>query len=116
MAEALARGEAIRDRWLAGREDRLNRAIADVASQATADETARIARFCLNVLRKTRPYHSEATHFAFPGLVEREFHPRGEHHWLSELESATEIITAELETAMSAERAELVPYIQYERA
>lgn len=114
LAEALARGEAIRDRWIAEREAKLDHAIGPVLERAAPDEAARIARFQSNVLRKTRPYHSEPTHFAFPGLPEREFHPRDEHPWLSEVEAATEAIAAELTSVMSAERAELVPYIQYD--
>jgi aspartyl/asparaginyl beta-hydroxylase (cupin superfamily) len=115
LAEALARGEAVRDRWIAEREAKLVLATAPIVNDAAPDETARIARFQSNVLRKTRPYHSEPTHFAFPGLVEREFHPREEHPWLENLEAATEAIAAELNAVMSAERAELVPYIQYEQ-
>ena len=113
MAETLARGEAIRDRWIAAREDRLVSATSDLLANADPDETKRIARFCSNVLRKTRPYHSEPTHFSYPGLAEREFHPRSEHPWLDEVEAATDTIAAELEIVMAAERAELVPYIQY---
>jgi aspartyl/asparaginyl beta-hydroxylase (cupin superfamily) len=115
LTDALAKGEVIRDRWIAEREARLERAMAPVLKDASPDEVARIARFQSNVLRKTRPYHSEPTHFAFPGLAEREFHPRGEHPWLEEVEAATATIAAELEAVMSAERAELVPYIQYEQ-
>lgn len=114
LKDALARGEAIRDRWIAEREQRLDSATAPLIEDANEEEAARIARFQSNVLRKTRPYHSEPTHFAFPGLVEREFHPRSEHPWLERVEAATATIAAELETVMSAERAELVPYIQYE--
>lgn len=113
MTETLAKGEAIRDRWVAEREKRLNEATAPILARATDDETARIARFQSNVLRKTRPYHSEPTHFAFPGLPEWEFHPRAEHPWLQCVEAATADIKAELKAVMSAERAELVPYIQY---
>jgi aspartyl/asparaginyl beta-hydroxylase (cupin superfamily) len=115
LAEALAKGKTVRDRWIAEREAKLQQATAPLVSQAAPEEAKRIARFQSNVLRKTRPYHSEPTHFAFPGLVEREFHPREEHPWLAELEAATEAIAAELATVMSAERAELVPYIQYEQ-
>lgn len=114
LRDVLARGEAIRDRWMAEREERLAAATATVAGQAHPEEAARIARFRSNVLRKTRPYHSEPTHFAFPGLAEREFHPRSEHAWLEQVEAATTNIAAELEAVMSAERAELVPYVQYE--
>jgi aspartyl/asparaginyl beta-hydroxylase (cupin superfamily) len=115
MEEALAKGEAIRDRWVARREAKLERATAPIIAQAAPDEAARIARFQSNVLRKTRPYHSQPTHFAFPGLAESEFHPRHEHPWLPEVEAETETIAAELTDVMSAERAELVPYIQYEQ-
>jgi aspartyl/asparaginyl beta-hydroxylase (cupin superfamily) len=114
LADALARGEAIRDGWIAEREKRLAVATAQIVAKAEPGEAARIARFCSNVLRKTRPYHSEPTHFAYPGLAEREFHPRGEHPWLGDVEAATETIAAELNVVMSAERAELVPYIQYD--
>lgn len=113
MLEALARGEALRDRWIAERDAKLNAATGDLADRADEDEAARIARFRSNVLRRTRPYHSEPTHFAFPGLVEREFHPRSDHPWLPDLEAATDRIAEELDVVMSAERAELVPYIQY---
>jgi len=115
MMDALARGEAIRDRWIEERQLKLEKATAEAVGQASPDEAARIARFRTNTLRKTRPYHSEPTHFAFPGLAEREFHPRVEHPWLAELEGATDRIAAELEAVMSAERAELVPYIQYQQ-
>lgn len=115
LANALARGEAIRDRWIADREAKLDRVIGPIVKKAAAGDAARIARFQSNVLRKTRVYHSEPTHFAYPGLAEREFHPRDEHPWLAELEAATETIAAELSAIMSAERAELVPYIQYEQ-
>jgi aspartyl/asparaginyl beta-hydroxylase (cupin superfamily) len=115
LADALVRGEAIRDRWIAEREARLDKVTGPIITDASDDEAARIARFQSNVLRKTRVYHSEPTHFAFPGLAEREFHPRDEHPWLAELEAATDGIAAELGAVMAAERAELVPYIQYEQ-
>lgn len=115
LAEALAKGQDIRDRWIAEREARLDRVTAPILKDAAPNAAARIARFQSNVLRKTRVYHSEPTHFAYPGLAEREFHPRDEHPWLAELEAATEAITAELNAVMSAERTELVPYIQYEQ-
>jgi aspartyl/asparaginyl beta-hydroxylase (cupin superfamily) len=114
LRDVLARGEVLRDRWIADREEKLDAAMATLVGKATDEEEARIDRFRSNVLRKTRPYHSEPTHFAFPGLAEREFHPRSEHPWLEQVETATADIAAELEAVMSAERAELVPYIQYE--
>jgi aspartyl/asparaginyl beta-hydroxylase (cupin superfamily) len=113
LTEALARGEMLRDAWVAEREVKLNAATAAALAEADEDEAARIDRFQSNVLRKTRPYHSQPTHFAFPGLTEREFHPRSDHPWLAAVEAATDALSTELDTVMAAERAELVPYIQY---
>ena len=76
-------------------------------------ERARLARFQSNTLRKTRPYHSEPTHFHYPGLREREYHDRDLFPWLEGLEAATPAITEDFHRVMAAERAELVPYIQY---
>jgi hypothetical protein len=76
-------------------------------------EQDRVARFRSNVLRRTRPYHSEPTHFHYPGLREREFHDRDLFPWLEKLEAATAAITGDFHRVMGAERAELVPYIQY---
>ncbi|HYI64487.1 MAG TPA: aspartyl/asparaginyl beta-hydroxylase domain-containing protein [Allosphingosinicella sp.] len=76
-------------------------------------ERRRVARFQTNVLRRTRPFHSEPTHFHYPGLREREFHERDSFPWLEALEAATAAITGDFHRVMAAERAELVPYIQY---
>lgn len=89
-------------------------AIGDAhASRLTAAERRRIARFGSNIARRTRPWHSEPSHFHYPGLAEREFHDAGDFPWLAELESATPAILSEFEAVMATERAELVPYIQY---
>jgi hypothetical protein len=76
-------------------------------------ERRRVERFRTNIVRQTRPSHSEPTHFHYPGLREREFHDRDAFPWLPALEGATDAITADFHRVMAAERAELVPYIQY---
>jgi aspartyl/asparaginyl beta-hydroxylase (cupin superfamily) len=114
VAAAVAEGEAHHAAWLAERESRLAAAMADAEKRANDEERSRIARFRTNALSRTRPFHSEPTHFHFPGLAEREFHPRRLFPWLEQLEVATDIIAKEFEAVMQAERAELVPYIQYE--
>jgi aspartyl/asparaginyl beta-hydroxylase (cupin superfamily) len=114
LAAVVARGEQRQQAWLAAREQRMKQAAARAVERANEDERARVDRFRNNVLRRTRPYHSEPTHFHFPGLRPLEFHPRSLFPWLETLESATEVLAAELEAVMAAERAELVPYIQYE--
>jgi len=113
LAAAVARGEEVRERWLAARESRLAEAMAAAETAADEEESARIARFRSNALRRTRVWHAEPTHFHFPGLAEREYHDRSLFPWLAELEAATDVIQAEFEAVAAAEHAELVPYIQY---
>ena len=85
------------------------------AEESADDELRqRLERFRSNILRRTRAYHSEPTHFHYPGLVEREFHQRRLFPWIDAIEAATNEIAAEFEAVMGAERAELVPYIQYD--
>jgi aspartyl/asparaginyl beta-hydroxylase (cupin superfamily) len=96
------------------------RTLSDKLSSASAAgalnriEHGRVARFATNVARKTRHFHAEPTHFHFPGLPEVEFPDRSLFPWLEALEAATPVIAAELSAVMAAERAELVPYVQYD--
>ena len=113
VTAAVATGEARRDAWLAAREERMTSAMGRAEEAASDEQLKRMQRFRTNVLRRTRPFHSEPTHFHYPGLVEREFHPRRLFPWIERLEAAVSTIASELEAVMAAERAELVPYIQY---
>lgn len=113
MQAVVAKAQERVDAWVAGRDAKIRAAMVAAESVANEDERARIDRFRTNVLRRTRVYHCEPTHFHFPGLVEREFHPRAAFPWLPMLESATDVIAAELDAVMQAERTELVPYVQY---
>jgi hypothetical protein len=92
-------------------EQQLAGALAN--AQLDEPERRRIERFRSNVVRRTRPWHSEPTHFHYPGLREREFHDPEAFPWLPRLEAATEAILADFHRVLAAERAELVPYIQY---
>ena len=114
IAAAVARGRERHESWLAARNRQMLGAMASAEARADCEERGRIARFRDNVLRRTRPYHSNPTHFAFPELAEREFHPRRLFPWLAAVEAATGRITGEFQAVMAAERAELVPYIQYD--
>ena len=114
LASIVAHGERQVEEWTDAREGLLANATADAESRATPDEVQRIRRFRSNRLRQTRPFHSEPTDFHFPGLRELEFHPRGLFPWLEEVEAATDAMLSELAAVMSAERAELVPYVQYD--
>jgi aspartyl/asparaginyl beta-hydroxylase (cupin superfamily) len=114
LASVVAEGDRHHSAWLDARERHMRGAMAPAEKNATEEERKRIERFRTNALRRTRPFHSNPTHFHFPELVEREFHPRRLFPWLEGLEAATDILAEELQTVMAAERAELVPYIQYE--
>jgi len=107
----IAHARAVHAARVAAAAERL--AGATGAAALSEIEEARLARFRSNILRRTRPYHSEPTHFHYPGLREREFHDRASFPWLETLETATAAITEDFRRVMAAERAELVPYIQY---
>ena len=113
MASVFSEGVRKHAAWLDAREARLRAGMAALEARADEEQQQRIARFRSNVLRRTRPYHSEPTHFHYPGLAEYEFHPRSRFPWLDELEGQTDLITAEVNALMASEDAELVPYIQY---
>lgn len=114
LAAVVAEGERKYSEWLAARERSMKLAMAKSEARADVEERRRIDRFRSNVLRKTKVYHSSPTHFHFPELLEREFHSRSLFPWIGELEEATAQIASELQSVMTAERSELVPYIQYD--
>jgi aspartyl/asparaginyl beta-hydroxylase (cupin superfamily) len=114
LATVIAEGERRHAEWMAARESRMKARMAASEERADASERKRIERFRGNVLRHTKPFHSTPTHFHYPEIAEREFHPRTHFPWIEAIEAATDTIAAELQTVMQAERAELVPYIQYE--
>jgi aspartyl/asparaginyl beta-hydroxylase (cupin superfamily) len=113
LATPIARAESIHAAFVERAAQGLAKAIEPFAAKLSAAERRRVDRFASNIVRRTRPYHSEPTHFHFPGLAEREFHDEECFPWLSEFEAATSVIAGEFETLMASEKAELVPYIQY---
>jgi hypothetical protein len=113
LGPALAEAERLHEAWRERRAAQLAAASRGAEAAMAAAEKRRLARFRSNVLRRTRPYHSEPSHFHYPGLVEREFHDAEDFPWLPDLAAATGTIRAEFEQVMAAERAELVPYVQY---
>ena len=114
MDGALSTGEALRDAWQVQRGDQFRQATKQAMVAADADLAWKIDRFVSNVLRTTKVWHSQPTHYHYPGLTEREFHPRAHFAWLDELEARTPQIRAEMQAAMASGRSELVPYIEYQ--
>jgi aspartyl/asparaginyl beta-hydroxylase (cupin superfamily) len=110
VAEAEQRYSA----WQVAQEARMKAAMAAAEVRADDDERRRMERFRGNTLRRTKPYHSNPTDFFYPELTEREFHPRRLFPWIEKIEAATDVVVSELRAVMAAERAELVPYVQYD--
>lgn len=113
LVQMIAAGEQVRDRWIDARSHMLAEAALNEAGGAEPDERVKLDRFRNNILRKTKVYHAEPMHYHYPGLSEREFHPRHRFPWLTEVEAAAGEIRAEMEAVLRSERAELVPYLQY---
>jgi len=114
LAAALATGERFHAVWQEERGKRLEAAARSARDQADEDAAWRIGRFADTIVRKARVYHSEPTHFAYPGLVEREFHPRASFPWIAALESQTDAIREEALALLRSDGRLLEPYIQYE--
>lgn len=113
LQRTIARAEAA---WVAHQQTltgRLGAAIEASGVDLTPSERRRAERFASNIARTTRAYHSEATHFAWPGLREAEFHDRAAFPWLEQLESLTPEIRAEVDSVAKAPEASLVPYVKY---
>ena len=113
LMQMIAAGEQARDRWIDERSRMLADAATRGADEADPDERAKLDRFRSNILHKTRVYHAEPMHYHYPGLSEREFHPRHRFPWLADVEAAASEIRTEMEALLRCERAELVPYLQY---
>jgi aspartyl/asparaginyl beta-hydroxylase (cupin superfamily) len=102
-----------RGRWQAHQsafEQQLRSAVQPGLSTLHSD---RVERFITNASHRTRHFPQQPTHFHYPGVPEMEVHPREQFPGLDALESATGAIRAEFDALISAEAAEMVPYIQY---
>jgi aspartyl/asparaginyl beta-hydroxylase (cupin superfamily) len=113
LESAVSTGEARVEQWTAAREAAMKAAMHGFEQAADPEQRRRLERFRSNVLRRTRPFHSEPTHFHYPGLAEGEFYSLDRFPWVKALEQETEVIASEMRALLAAERAELVPYIQY---
>lgn len=113
LAPAIARAEVAWRAYQDGIEARLHDVLGQHGAGLSREERRRAERLASNISRRTRIYHSEATHFHYPNLREVEYWDPAEFPWLAEVEAATEEIAAELAVVASAEAAERVPYIQY---
>lgn len=83
------------------------------AVTAVTPMTDKLKKFIANTLHITEMDREGPTHYCYPGLPEEPFLADDCFAWFAELEAATDIIQAEFEAVVSAEAAQLVPYIQY---
>ncbi len=113
LADAVAAGERTHAAWMAERTSRLGALSQRAAVVASEDENWRMRRFCDNTLGIAQRYRSEPVAFFYPGLAEREFHPRARFPWLAELEAATPHIRTEMQALLADRNSERVPYIRY---
>jgi aspartyl/asparaginyl beta-hydroxylase (cupin superfamily) len=101
----------------AAHQARLERHLETAAAVGTKGldpaERRKVDRFITNISRRTRMWHSEATHFHFPQLREQEYHDREDFPWLEQWEAAIDDITEEFHVAAKAESAQRVPYLDY---
>jgi len=110
MRPVVAHARSRRDEHRRGLEQRLVRSLPDGLDVAAR---VRAERFIANRARRTRHFHQEPSDFHYPGLPEIEFHDRDQFEGLEALEAATGDIRSEFDALISAEVAEMVPYIQY---
>ncbi|WP_294444171.1 aspartyl/asparaginyl beta-hydroxylase domain-containing protein [uncultured Sphingomonas sp.] len=109
VAHAQRQGEAFRDQVAARWE-----AVTQAVPGLDPDMRKRAQRFTSNALHRTRVYHSEPTHYHYPGLIEREFHDRSAFPWLTQLEAQTDAIRAEYLAMQQRGAGVGQPYVQYE--
>ena len=62
---------------------------------------------------RTRPYHSECNRLHVPRLPAISFYDDAMFPWMSELETRTDAIKAELQAMLVSRGEEFIPYIQY---
>lgn len=113
LQSTVSHAEASAAKFVAAKSASLRSAAETAMARATDAERKRIDRFISNAVHETRPYHSEPTHFHYPGLAEHEFHDPAHFPWLSTLEDATGDIVKEFDALIQSDHAELVPYIRY---
>jgi Aspartyl/Asparaginyl beta-hydroxylase len=108
LTSVLAAASARHQAWQNDQADVLRAAVTAVTPLTPA-----LDRLITNTLHITEPDRVGPTHYCYPDLAEIPFHDRAAFPWLSDLEAQTDAIEAAFHAIVSAEAAQLVPYIQY---
>ena len=83
------------------------------AVTAVTPMTEKLEGFIATALHMAPMERQGPTHYCYPGLGDTGFFDPKLFPWFAELEAATGVFEAEFNAVVSAEAAELVPYIQY---
>ena len=113
LATALAHAGEICRASNAALEAFLDRELAELRVQHSAEDLQRF-QACQEVyLGKRRIYYSQPKVLMFPYLQAMEFFPRSLFPWFERLEAATGDIAAEAQAVLQAERAQFRPYVDF---
>jgi aspartate beta-hydroxylase len=112
---ALERGRKLNADYLVEMERFLSDVTAGARAMGQASESRRINAFIERLTGRRAIYQQQPTHFAYPGLPPIEFYDRALFPWLSDLESATAAIRAELLNLLTEDGPDKAfePYIEY---
>ena len=113
LATALAHARDVCGASNAALEAFLDRELAGLRAQHSADDLQRF-QACQDVyLGKRRIYYSQPKALMFPYLPAIEFFPRSLFPWFERLEAASGDIAAEAQAVLEAERAQFRPYVDF---
>ena len=91
----------------------LQQAVGGLRERGGSAEARRINTFIEHAAGRRKTYHQEPTHFFYPGLPAIEFHERQDFPWLTDFESTTGAIRAELLQILQQDYRDFVPYVDY---
>jgi aspartyl/asparaginyl beta-hydroxylase (cupin superfamily) len=91
----------------------LNDQIAGLQEGKPAASVERWREAAAILAGRSKPYVSEANQLAVPRLPAIPFYDRSMFQWAAALEAKTDVIRAELQTALAKEQGEFAPYIAY---
>ncbi|HET7610080.1 MAG TPA: aspartyl/asparaginyl beta-hydroxylase domain-containing protein, partial [Gammaproteobacteria bacterium] len=87
--------------------------LGPLLTQLPAGTAARWREAASIVAGKSKPYTSQCNQLQVPRLPAIPFFDRAQFPFLTELETKTDVIRAELEAALASDRDKFTPYIQY---
>lgn len=109
--QVLRRGWDVHQRYVAQLSAYVRRELGAPNSSSSAD-SRRLELFIDASVGKRKIFNQQPSHFRYPELPAIEFYEREEFPWLTDLESATADMRAELAQVLAEDRG-LIPYVNY---